>query len=59
MRLRMAGVAAVVSMTLSAFTQAQQGGPVDMRDNDGRLIVAPRVLTPETFLRPAPYTESP
>jgi hypothetical protein len=46
MRLRMTGVAAVVSMTLSALIQAQQGGPVDIRDNDGRLIVAPRVLNP-------------
>ena len=46
MRLRMTGLAAVVAITLSALTQAQQSGPVDIRDNDGRLVVAPRVLNP-------------
>src|SRR5437868_12184820 len=52
MRLPMTGLTAVVSMTLSALLQAQLGGPVDIRDNDGRLIVAPRVLKPAD-VRPA------
>ena len=46
MRLRTTGGALIVAVTLAALTQAQQNNPVYIRNNDGRLVPAPRVLNP-------------
>ena len=46
MRQRTTGGAVIVAMTLSVLAQAQQSGPVAIRDNDGRLVMADRLLNP-------------
>jgi len=46
MRLRTTGGAVVVAITLSALAHAQEGNPVYIRNNEGRLVQAPRLLNP-------------
>jgi hypothetical protein len=46
MRRRTTGGAVVVAISLSVFAYAQEGKPVYIRDNDGRLVQAARVLNP-------------
>ena len=44
MRLRMTGGVVVLATTVATLAHAQQGGPVAIRDNDGRLVMAARAL---------------
>jgi hypothetical protein len=46
MALRTTGGAVVVTIILSAFAHAQDGKPVYIRNNDGMLVRAPRLLNP-------------
>ena len=46
MRWRETGGAVVVAIALSAFAQAQQGNAVYIRNNEGMLVPAARVLNP-------------